>query len=869
MSMHSSDSFEVLFEALTGHKPFPWQQALFREFVQERYPHSLDIPTGLGKTGVIAIWLIALVHGQGKLPRRLVYVVNRRTVVDQATDEAKKLRENVDKAGLIQPLQELCALPCDKPLAISTLRGQFADNGEWIADPARPAIIIGTVDMVGSRLLFSGYGRGFKTRPLHAGFLGQDTLLVHDEAHLEPAFQKLIVTIEAEQQQHHEFGRFHVMALTATSRASDDGTQFGLTDADRKNGEVKKRIKAKKAMQFHSVQDENEIADKVAAIALKHKDSNQAILVFLRRLKDVKSVAGKLPKKQVQVLTGTMRGLERDKLAKTDPIFARFMPPVPDMNVMKGTVYLVCTSAGEVGVNISADHMVCDLTPFDSMAQRFGRVNRYGEGDALIDVVYEAKPTEKKKDDGFDQRRWLTLNLLQKLKRDASPASLSDLPVAEQQAAFTPSPVILPATDILFDAWALTTIREKLPARPLVAPYLHGLSEWEPPETHVAWREEVGVITGELLERYKHEDLLDDYPLRPHELLRDTTFRVVERLDELVKRLGQSDASVNIPAWVVDGDGTIEVCLLAKLVEGDRKTAIKKLNGKTVLLPPAAGGLDNGMLSSDSLFADDVADEWRDEKGRQRRVRVWKDNPQFDEMTRGMRLIREIDTKPDADEDEEESEAPGRRYWLWYELPKGADNQSSVSAQAPVKWDDHTNQVENNVIRIAKALKLPPELLAAVKLAAQFHDLGKKRERWQRSIGNLAPTDWYAKSGKDWKRRDLGKYRHEFGSLLDVLHGRNSLPPVEFAALSDEMKDLVLHLIAAHHGYARPHFPTEEMLDPERSAQYGAEQACEIPRRFARLQHKYGRWGLAYLESLLRAADYAASANPDAKEDQP
>jgi CRISPR-associated endonuclease/helicase Cas3 len=45
----------------------------------------------------------------------------------------------------------------------------------------------------------AGYGRGFKTRPLHAGFLGQDSILVHDEAHLEPAFQELLTTIECEQ----------------------------------------------------------------------------------------------------------------------------------------------------------------------------------------------------------------------------------------------------------------------------------------------------------------------------------------------------------------------------------------------------------------------------------------------------------------------------------------------------------------------------------------------------------------------------------------------------------------------------------------------------------------------------------------------
>src|SRR5690606_29293875 len=34
----------------------------------------------------------------------------------------------------------------------------------------------------------------------------------------------------------------------------------------------------------------------------------------------------------------------------------------------------------------------------------------------------------------------------------------------------------------------------------------------------------------------------------------------------------------------------------------------------------------------------------------------------------------------------------------------------------------------------------------------------------------------------------------------------------------------------------------------------------DTPLRFARLQKRFGRWGLAWMESLLRAADYAASA---------
>ena len=164
--------FDPAFEALTGNPPFPWQHALYADwFSQGKFPASCSLPTGLGKTSVIAVWLIALANGH-KVPRRLVYVVNRRTVVDQTTDEVEKYRRNLEAAKITEPL------------AISTLRGQFADNREWSADPSRPAVICGTVDMIGSRLLFSGYGCGFKTRPLHAGFLGQDALVVSVGAEL-------------------------------------------------------------------------------------------------------------------------------------------------------------------------------------------------------------------------------------------------------------------------------------------------------------------------------------------------------------------------------------------------------------------------------------------------------------------------------------------------------------------------------------------------------------------------------------------------------------------------------------------------------------------------------------------------------------
>ena len=339
----SQIDFDSAFLALTGNPPFPWQQALYHDwFAAGKFPPSCNLPTGLGKTSVIAIWLIAFANHGGKLPRRLVYVVNRRTVVDQTTDEVQRyaapLVQNESPVhpvllDMSQRLRSMTADPKSDPLAISTLRGQFADNREWSADPSRPAIIAGTVDMIGSRLLFSGYGVGFKGKPLHAGLLGQDVLLVHDEAHLEPAFQKLVEEIRDEQKRepapHGEQLRLNVMELTATSRGRGD--QFRLTPRDYEHPAVIRRIHAKKGIAFHRIADDKkQTADTVAALALKRGEENEgaAILVFLQSLEDVQTVQNKLlaAKRSVQILTGTLRGLERDRLATQDDVFARFLP---------------------------------------------------------------------------------------------------------------------------------------------------------------------------------------------------------------------------------------------------------------------------------------------------------------------------------------------------------------------------------------------------------------------------------------------------------------------------------------------------------------------------------------------------------------
>ncbi len=903
------------FKYLTGHGPFPWQEKMYNEFVEKQFRKTCPIPTGLGKTSVIAVWLLALAHharlgSTSGFPRRLVYVVNRRTVVDQSTGETEKMRkaliENPELQYIASALQSLKIEDGGTPLAISTLRGQFADNGEWRNEPSRASVVVGTVDMIGSRLLFSGYGSGFKSRPLHAGFLGQDTLLVHDEAHLEPAFQELIAVIEKEQTRCHEFGRFRVMELTATSRTKEDDGDILFTVKDMEHPEAKKRMNAKKGIKLHPVGSKTKIADEVLKLAKKYKESGEAILIFLREPKDVKKVAHSLSEavsdKQIQTLTGTMRGWERDALARKDAVFARFMLD-SEATPQVGTVYLVCTSAGEVGVNISADHLICDLTPFDSMAQRFGRVNRFGEGDAFIDIVYsplvkkkdtciddadvnensqgsivtdhpteaaantEAKKKEKS-DSPYDHACAQTLCLLQKhlakrendQRHDASPAALSAIPTAVRQTAFTPPPVILPATDILFDAWALTSIRQKLPGRPPVADWLHGVGGWEPPATYVAWREEVELIAKALVERNPPEDLLEDYPLKPHELLRDRSDRVFEELEKIAGRGSE------IPVWLIDRDGKVEALSLTKLTERNKQEKpVINLADCIVILPPGAGGLSKtGMLEGGEVVdvpggtIYDVADKWLNEKGR---VRRW-DDP---ETPAGMRRVRIIDTKPESEGEYEETETTGRRYWYWYVRPRSADDDGSRTARVKQELSYHLRSAEDFARKLTYKLELSAPEASAVILAARWHDRGKDRLIWQRSIGNHDyPKQTLAKSGPDMRPTDLTEYRHEFGSLIDIAGLQ------EFGDLSPDVGDLVLHLVAAHHGRARPHFTDQEALDHNCPKSLSDEISAEVPRRFARLQRKYGRWGLAYLESLVRATDILASqAGGDGDSDRP
>lgn len=432
--MDANEFFASSFETLTGYKPMPWQSRLFRtHFLSGNLPSAISIPTGLGKTAVMAIWLIALAWQcrESKSPtlaRRLVYVVDRRAVVDQSTDFAEGLRKRLTLPEAAE-LRSALGLVDGQKLAISTLRGQFVDNREWLEDPSLPAVLVGTVDMVGSRLLFEGYGVSRKMRPYHAGLLGADALVLLDEAHLVPPFEALLTTIAKEpeiyaarnKEDRQRIPSFKLLPLSATNRASGEGAfilkEQDYDDPDDEGARLTlERLGALKRLHIETASGKD-LTKAIAEYAWKISDqgaNDSRYLIYCDRRDDAQAVfndlLGRLAKRsktemkktkgedngqyearisatttaRIELFVGARRVYER--MVAQERLETLGFLANSDLKPDSAT-FLVATSAGEVGVDLDADYMICDLVAWERMVQRFGRVNRRGKSSSDIVVV--------------------------------------------------------------------------------------------------------------------------------------------------------------------------------------------------------------------------------------------------------------------------------------------------------------------------------------------------------------------------------------------------------------------------------------------------------------------------------------------------
>lgn len=890
----SGVGFSEMFESLTGSPPYPWQQQLFLQFLSGAYPRDINLPTGSGKTAIMAIWVAALAQQASErrtniaIPRRLVWIVDRRVVVDQATEDAEKIRGrlavgSIPAASQIVRSLQFIAGDQPNPLAISTLRGEREDNREWSGDPSRPAIIVGTVDMIGSRLLFSGYGDSRYWSGQHAGLLGHDALVINDEAHLTPALAGLLRKLENVQSK--TLKPFVTIRLSATHPSSTCWPES--LGKDREDLRFRAGYEAPKGLDISPPIPLAKFEG--AMLELATMPGPARTLVFLREPEKVKKFAAALTKRgvsrdRIQMLTGTMRGFERDQLTGSEAFKTFTAHERPGESW-----WLLATSAGEVGVNISADRLITDLDTLDHLLQRFGRVNRFGETDGLVHLL--VGDVRQKSAEG-DSRNIAALDFLRSLPQrqdglyDVSPSALfgRDLP----EAALSEKPLEAPLHNWHIDAWTQTSLGSH-PARPAVEPWLHGKQN-DYPETYVAWREDVRYLTSDEIDSDDREEVLRKYRLMAHEQLREPSSKFLEKLEELAAR-----AKVHARFLLRKRDGSVQVRDTGEFGKVENETKRRKLVGEIaycqILLPPGCGRLDYGMFSAEWVEREaDQADTFGCDASSEKRyvnraafIRIYQADGTWSPKRLGG-AVNNADLAALASPDLSLPElrrfasSHGWRFLLRVplELPDG-DTDAAPSellyfgeAKQQVRpagdvclLDRHLSDVSQHAKALAQRLGLPGDIASAIEAAGRLHDLGKYEEIWQKAAGNDGANykgPAVAKSIpirqrtiKSLRWRDLNGFRHELGSLRRAEEQLRNEP--------DELRDLVLHLIAAHHGHARPCFESKA-YDRKHLAK-SAEIALESARRFARVQKRFGPWGLAYLEAILRAADALASADSE------
>jgi CRISPR-associated endonuclease/helicase Cas3 len=743
--------------------------------------------------------------------------------------------------------------------------------------------------MVGSRLLFSGYGVSRKMRPYHAGLLGADALVVLDEAHLVPAFERLIEQIASgvdadgrplgalQAAQAASVPPLHVLSLSATGRRRSGARSFMLDEADTAHAVVRQRLNARKRLMLFPQVSGKELPEVLATHAWDMSARGQMPLrtiVFVNSRDHAQKVRAALEKLvgkpgQTELFVGGRRVHEREEAARrlrTLGFIAGSTRPLAQ------PVFLVATSAGEVGIDLDADHAVCDLVAWERMVQRLGRVNRRGLGDAAVAVVPAAHD-----DAQVQARQGAVIDVLQALPHgpdgslDASPTAITALKTdpdgrAAIERASTPAPLHPPLTRALVDSWAMTSMDEHT-GRPEVAPWIRGWpDEEEPPQATIVWRTHLPVTDeGQLFTRRDMELFLDAASPHLSEQLETDVGRVLEWLLDRVKAVLAAPPAQPTPAGdgrpiteddvvaVVLNDAAAECRALrpADLRETSKRELERLLRGSTLVVDRRLGGLTAGLLDEDNSDAvPDVTELGTDAAPGPVPFQVQRiDTEALAKPAAGWRLEASIALQRTEE---------GVSAWLVVRsrIDQSAGSEEGRSGAHRAQWlSEHQEWTESTARRLAQALALSPDDTEMLAAAARLHDEGKREARWQRAFH--APDGGQPPYAKTVGRPDLALldgYRHEFGSLP---HAEAS---ERVKSLAPDLRELCLHLIAAHHGAARPVIRTSGAAEPPSRA---AQRARDIALRYAALSKTWGPWALAWWESLLRAADQQASRRND------
>ena len=549
--------FEDFYKAVNDRAPFPWQARLARQISQDNsWPEEIGVPTGLGKTACLDIavwWLASQAHLRPlarSAPTRIWWVVNRRLLVDEASRHAQKLSEMLCDAGQAErpsrdqevlrrmgarltslagpqnsewlhghgsevrgPLVgSLASLPTAEPLHVIPMRGGLTLRRP--PNPAQPSVIVSTIPMYGSRLLFRGFGSSRSMRPIDAALAGTDSLVLVDEAHLARHLRVLVPKLQqcvpesAQRLLPAQRSGPQVVSLTATGDASPSG-RFDLDDDDLANEVIRQRLDAAKPVEVDAEPrgDSAKALRDAAVRLLKDAASPAACVIFCNTPAVARDVYSLVKSHKLGAAANVMLVTGRTRQHEADALRKRLLDPAtgaPAGRTNNGGApprerhfIVIATQTLEVGADLDFEYLVTEQCGVRALTQRLGRLNRLGRHDHA-QAVYVHRPPKRARSardnpgngasDGWPVYGSEPLVVLERLENhgfeehiDLSPGVIADRlgPPAEDSER---APEVLPG---LLWEWVKTTTPPHGEAP--VEPYFSGIADPKR-SVSVVWR---------------------------------------------------------------------------------------------------------------------------------------------------------------------------------------------------------------------------------------------------------------------------------------------------------------------------------------------------------------------------------------------
>ncbi|MGH3218437.1 MAG: type I-G CRISPR-associated helicase/endonuclease Cas3g [Streptosporangiaceae bacterium] len=790
-------AFDELFRAATGQTPHGYQVRIARNGL----PDVVQAPTGTGKTGVILAWLWRRLYADPEsTPRRLVYALPQRSLVEQVAGEAGRWVTNLGLA--------------DQVALHLVMGGAGETQSRWRLDMHKPSIVVGTVDSLVSKALNRGYGIARAVYPIDFALVTNGAHWIIDEIQLCPestttlrqlaGFAKTIGTAEP-------FGLTCMSAtvpegLLETVDNPARGEVLGILPQER-TGELAVRLDAARTIRRLAAEPGDYKA--IAAAARDRHRAGTLTLVVLNTVDAAREVYKQLRGGPVgcTLLHSRFRGIERSRLM--DEITGRPADRI-----------VVATQVVEAGIDLNAAVLITEAAPWPSLVQRAGRCNRTGRvDDAELWWLPSAKPQPYEQAD-----------------IDASGAELSGLEgrtvtgedLLDRRVAVTEIQVaVLRKADLigLFD-----TAPDLSGADIDIAPYVRDADDLDVQLAWAGWEPEA-----------------DDGRPPADAKAPPVEFRCrvpVRQVNALIR---------DVPLWRLD-----------------------QVAGRWTRVQPSARARPGEVLliaAADGKYDPDLG---------------------FDPAARGP-----VPVSPSLTSAADPAAGTEDAY--------RADSASVAQQRGWISLDQHSRETRDQAAALVSALApgLSPDAARTAVTAAYLHDVGKAHKIWQDALCDLATPERKAEvdAGRPWAKSDgQGRlrfdsgvaFRHELASML-MLDGplRELLAEAPDAALAR-------YLVLAHHGKLRLQVrdPGDlAVLAPGEASEHkllGLEDGTTVPippllghpeaeltvdldqfqlggdRSWTRtalgLRDRYGPFVLAYLETLVRIADWRASDSRTAKE---